>query len=113
MGLRERLRELERLAEREMIAFQLGDVTTARFHEDDVWPECFLHESERGRRHYFGKDPGPAHQFVGALRNAAEGKAERTQGSIILHFLGADTILRGERGRPGPPVRETSPGVYE
>jgi len=36
VGLRERLRELERLAEREMIAFQLGDVTTARFHGDDV-----------------------------------------------------------------------------
>ncbi len=30
---------------------------------------------------------------------------------MILHFLGEDQIMRGERERPGPPVRETSPGV--
>jgi hypothetical protein len=36
-----------------------------------------------------------------------------TEGTMILHFLGEDQIMRGERERPGPPVRETSPGVYE
>ncbi|HEX2183724.1 MAG TPA: hypothetical protein VHH10_15690 [Rubrobacteraceae bacterium] len=35
------------------------------------------------------------------------------QGTMILHWLGEDEIIRGERERPGPPVRETSPGVYE
>jgi hypothetical protein len=77
VGLRERLRELERLAEREMIAFRLKDGTTVRFYEDEVWPGCFLHESDRGSRHYFGEDPGPAHPFVEALRNAAEGEVKR------------------------------------
>jgi len=81
-----------------------------------VWPECFLHEHERGNRHFDGNDPGPAHPFVEALRDAAEGEVERlvpTQGRIILTFLGENEIIRGERERPGPPVRETSPGVYE
>ena len=65
-----------------------------------------------GRR----EDPGPAHPFVEALRDAAEGEVERlvpTQGTIISLFLGEDEIIRGERERTGPPVRETSPGVYE
>jgi hypothetical protein len=53
---------------------------------------------------------------VEALRDAAEGEVERlvpTQGTIILHFLGEDEIIRGERERSGPSVREASPGVYE
>ena len=116
MGLRDRLRRLQKAAERETISFRLRDGTTARFYEDEVWPECFMHEMRRGGRHFDGEDPGPAHPFVEALRNAADGEVERlvpTQGTIIAHFLGEDEILRGERERPGPPVRETSPGVYE
>ena len=116
MGLRSRLRRLEKGAEREMITFRLKDGTTARFYEDEVFPGCFLHESERGSRHYVGEDPGPAHPFVEALRNAAPGEVERlvpVQGTIIALWLGEDEILRGERERPGPKVRETSPGVYE
>ncbi len=112
MGLRDRLRRLEKGAEREMITFRLKDGSTARFYEDEVWPGCFLHESER----WGAEDPGPAHPFVEALRDAAEGEVERlvpTQGTIITLFLGEDEILLGEKERPGPPVRETSPGVYE
>ena len=112
MGLRDRLRRLQKAAERDTITFELRDGTTARFYEDEVWPECFLHESAR----WGAEDPGPAHPFVEALRDAAEGEVERlvpTQGTMILHFLGEDEIMRGERERPGPPVRETSPGVYE
>ena len=116
MGLRDRLRRLQKAAEREMITFELKDGTTARFYEEEVWPECLVHEFDRGGRHFEGEDPGPAHPFVEALRNAAPGEVERlvpTQGTIILLFLGEDEIMRGERERPGPPVRETSPGVYE
>jgi hypothetical protein len=112
VGLRDRLRRLEKGAEREMITFRLKDGTTARFYEDEVWPECFLHESER----WGAEDPGPAHPFVEALRNAAPGEVERlvpTQGTVITLFLGEDEIARGLRERPGRPVRETSPGVYE
>ena len=116
MGLRGRLRRLEKDAEQETITFRHKDGTTARFYEDEVFPGCFMHESDRGRRHYFGEDPGPAHPFVGALRDAAPGEVERlvpTQGTVLKLFLGEDAILRGERERCGPPVRETSPGVYE
>jgi hypothetical protein len=116
MGLRDRLRRLEKDAEQETIVFRLKDGTTALFYEEEVWPECFMHEYERGSRHFDGEDPGPAHPFVEALRDAAEGEAERLvpkQGMIITLFLGEDEVIRGERERPGPPVRETSPGVYE
>ena len=93
---------------------ELEDGTKARFHEDGVWLERFLHGRDRGKRHFEGADPGPAHPFVEALRNAAPGEAERlakTQGTIILLFLGEDEIMRGGRQRPEPPVRESSPGV--
>jgi hypothetical protein len=115
VGLRGRLKRLQKAAERDTITFKLRDGTTARFYEDEVCPECFLHETERWMRPD-GEDPGPAHPFVEALRNAAPGEVERlvpTQGTMILHFLGEDAIMRGEMERPGPPVRETSPGVYE
>ena len=116
MSLSGRLRKLERATERDLITFELQDGSTARFREDEVWPGCFLHEYERGRRHFEGGEPGPAHPFVEALRNAKLGEVERlvpTQGTIIALWLGEDQILRGERERRGPPVTETAPGVYE
>jgi hypothetical protein len=116
MGLREKLKRIKRLAERETISFQLEDGSVARFIEGEIFPEAFLHETARWRRNYFGEDPGPAHPFVEALRQAKDGEPERlaqTQGTMILHLLGEDMILRGEKERSGSPVRETSPGVYE
>jgi hypothetical protein len=112
VGFRSRLTRLERAAERETITFRLKDGTTARFYEDEVWPECFLHESAR----WGAEVSGLAHPFVEALRDAAGGEVERlvaTQGTVLELRLGEDEIIRGERERPGPPVRETSPGVYE
>jgi hypothetical protein len=117
VGLRDRLKKLERGAEGEMGTFRLKDGTTARFYSEEGSPGCFLHETGRWRRGHFGEDPGPAHPFVEALRDAAPGEVvERLvppQGTMLLMFWGEDAILRGERKRPGPPVRETSPGVYE
>ncbi len=115
MGLRDRIKRLQQATRRNTVTVELKDGSTARFYQDEVL-ECFMHESERGKRHYFGEDPGPAHPFVEALRNAKEGELERlapTQGTIIFHYVGEDEIIRGERERPGPPVVETSPGVYE
>ena len=37
----------------------------------------------------------------------------REHGTILGEFVGEDAIMRGEREQPGPPVRETSPGVYK
>src|SRR5918997_4228211 len=115
MGLRGRLRRLTRMAEREMMVFKLEDGTTARFYKDE-YMECFLHESARGRRHYFGEDPGPAHPMVEALREVFNSELARLigeHGMMMGILLGEDEIMRGVRERPGPPVRETSPGVYE
>lgn len=116
MGLRSWLKRLERRSQVEMIVVPQRDGTVRRFYEHEVWPACFLHEMERSKRHLSGEDPGPAHPFVEALRGAAPGVVEGLvpeQGTMILHFWGEDAIIRGEAQRPGPPVRETSPGVYE
>jgi len=105
--LRNRLRKIERATAQDRITFELQDGSTARFQEDAVWPSCFSHEFERGRRHSSGEDPGPAHPFVVALRNAAPGEVERlvpTQGTCLLLWLGEDEIVRGLRERKGPPV---------
>jgi hypothetical protein len=113
MGLRGNLKRLERAADQDLISFELKDGTVARFSED-AFTECFMHEYERGRRHYNGEDPGPAHPMVGALRNARDLQAiMREHGTMMAAFVDEDAIMRGEMERPGPPVRETSPGVYE
>jgi hypothetical protein len=109
------VKRLEREARGGLTEIRQRDGTVKRFYEDD-YIECFLHEYERGRRHFKGEDPGPAHPMVEALRGAAQAEVERlvpTQGTMILAWLGEDEIMRGERERPGPPVVETSPGVYE
>ncbi len=112
--LRGRLRNLERAADEELVAVEHEDGTTSRFRKEDVFPGAFLHESERGRRHYFGEEPGEAHPFVVALRTATNLEALMAeQGTMVGHMLDEDEIIRGVRERPGPPARETSPGVYE
>ena len=115
MGLRDRLRRLAREAESEMIVFTLRDGTVRRFHRN-AFMDCFVHEDERGRRHYFGEEPGPAHPMVEALREVSDSELDRVMsehGMIMGQFVGEDEIIRGLRERPGPPTRETSPGVYE
>ena len=115
MGLRGRLRRISRMAEREMMVFELEYGTTARFYKDE-YMECFLHERDRSRRHYFGEEPGPAHPMIEALRKVSDEEMARIlseHGTLLGMLVGEDQIMRGERERPGPPVRETSPGVYE
>jgi hypothetical protein len=98
-----------------MITIVQEDGAVKRFHQD-AFMNCFVHEMERGRRHYFGEGPGPAHPMVEALRRVSDSELDRLMGehgTMLGHFVGEDQIVRGERERPGPPVRETSPGVYE
>jgi hypothetical protein len=59
VGIRGRIRRLEEATERETISFLLRDGATARFYEDEVWPGCFLHESERAGGNTSAKIPGP------------------------------------------------------
>jgi hypothetical protein len=59
VGIGERLGKPYRATERQTLSFELEDGTTARFHEDGVWPERFLHERDRGKRLFESADPGP------------------------------------------------------
>jgi hypothetical protein len=107
VGLRDRLKRLQRATKGDTIAVRLRDGTTARFYADEVFPGAFVHEMDRGKRDLDGGEPGPAHPFVEALRDAAPGEVERlvpTHGTIVTLMLGEDEIMRGERERPGPPV---------
>jgi hypothetical protein len=113
MGLRDKLRRLERAADEDLITFELENGKVARFAQG-AFTECFLHEYERGRRHYDGEDPGLAHPMVEALRKAKNlGAVMAEHGTIMGAFVGEDAIMRGEMERPGPPVKEVRPGHYE
>ncbi len=113
MGLKGRLRNLERAAEEGDITFVLQDGSWARFSEED-YMACFLNEHDRGGRHIRGEDPGPAHPMIEALRKAKDfGAVVAEHGTLLGSLVGEDQIMRGEMERPGPPVNEVRPGVYE
>jgi len=116
MGLKGRLKKLLKATEHHTFVVRLRDGTEARFYEDELLPEAFVHEFERGRRHSSGEDPGPAHPVIEALRQAEDGELARLvdeYGTMVGILVAEDAIIRGERERPGPPVTETAPGVYE
>ncbi len=113
MGLRGRIKKLERAADADLITFELLDGTVARFAEED-YMACFLHEYDRGSRHIRGEDPGPAHPLVVALRNAKDlGAVVAEHGTLVGALVGEDEVMRGEAERLGPPVKEVRPGHYE
>jgi hypothetical protein len=112
VGIRERLKNLERAAEEELVIVELEDGTSARFREEEIFPECFLHELDRMGRELDGEEPGPAHPFVEALKQATNLDALASEhGTMIVHFVGEDEILRGVRERPGPPVKWNEEGT--
>src|SRR3712207_6756465 len=96
MGVRNRLRRLERAADEELITFEQKDGTLARFPQS-AFTECFLHEYERGRRHHDSEDPGPAHPMVDALRDAKDLEAiVKEHGTMMAAFVDEDAIMRSE-----------------
>ena len=108
--LRGRILKLEREMQLELVVVEHEDGTTSRFQEDAVM-DAFLHEMERGRRH-FGEDSGDAHPFVVALRTATNmGALMAEQGTVVGLLLGEDMIMRGEIERPGPPVERNDEGT--
>ena len=116
MGLKNRLSKLLKATEHRTFVVRLRDGTEARFYEEELLPEAFVFEFERGRRHGNGEDPGPAHPIIEALRQAEDGELARLMrehGTMVGILVAEDAIIRGERERPGPPVVETAPGVYE
>jgi hypothetical protein len=116
MGLKSRLKKLRKATEHRTFVVRLRDGTEKRFFEDELLPEAFVFEFERGRRHFNGEDPGPPHPIIQALRQAEDGELERLMrehGTVVGTMVAEAAIISGERERPGPPVVERSPGVYE
>lgn len=98
-SLRGRLRNLERELYTTLVVVEHEDVTTSRFREDDIYPSAFMHEHDRGQRHFEGEEPGPAHPFVVALRTATNLDALMSDhGTRVGFMLGEDEIMRGVRG---------------
>lgn len=112
-SLRGRVRRLEREAEEvALVVVELEDGKTSRFQEEEIFPECFLHEIARGRRAFDGEEPGPAHPFIVALRTANNLEALISeQGTMIGQLLGEDEVICGVRERPGPPVEWNEEGT--
>ncbi len=106
MGLKDRLRQLTRAAERDMITFELEDGTTARFYEDEFW-DCFVHEFARDRRAWNGEDSGPAHPIIEALRHVLEEELQRVireQGTLLGHLVTEDERIQSGGG----PIKDLS-----
>ena len=109
---RGRVRKLEREMDTALVAVEHEDGTVSRWPLDDLFEEVFLHETERGGRHFDGEDPGPAHPFIVALRTASNLEALMAeQGTMVGHLLGEDEIVRGIRERPGPPAKWNDRGT--
>ena len=113
MGLRGRVSRLEREMDTALVVVvEHEDGTTSRFREEEIFPECFTHEVARGRRHFDGEDPGPAHPFIVALRTARNLEDLMSEhGTIVGHLLGEDEIIRGVRERVGPSVKWNDAGT--
>ncbi len=109
---RGRLRKLEREMEAVLVPVEHEDGTGSRWPLDDTFVDIFLHEMERGGRHFDGKEPGPAHPFVVALRTATNLEDLMAEHGTMLGFwVGEDAIIRGEMERPGPPVTWSEDGT--
>ena len=112
-GLRGRVRKLEREMETEYVTVEHEDGSRSRWQlGDDGFAEVFIHETDRGGRHFDGEDPGTAHPFVVALRTATNLESlMREQGTMLGFWVGEDEIVRGLRERSGPPVRWNEDGT--
>jgi hypothetical protein len=103
MGLRARMRRLERAAEEEMVVIPQQDGTVRRFPADVVFPEAFIHETGRWRAAYRGETVPERHPLIDALRKAKDpGLVEAIaseHGSVISLMLGEDRIASGEVSR--------------
>jgi len=112
MGLKSRLSKLLKATEHRTFVVRLRDGTEKRFYEDELLPEAFVFEFERGRRHGNGEDAGPPHPVIESLRKAEDGELARLireYGTMVGILVAEDAIISGERERPGPPVTETAP----
>lgn len=98
MGIKDKARRLQKIADAKFIAVELRDGTTARFPSDEL-PIAFLNLMNRMRAAYGGALPPPVHPFIEAVLNATEESIEElvsSQGTWVGMILGEEPITRGE-----------------
>jgi hypothetical protein len=98
VGLKDKLRRLQKIADAEFITVELRDGTRARFPSDEL-PKAFLNLMNRMRAAHRGAQPPPAHPFIEAVLNATEESIEElvsSQGTWVGLILGEEPITRGE-----------------
>jgi hypothetical protein len=98
VGLKDKLRRLQKIADANSITVELRDGTTARFPSEDL-PKAFLNLMNRMRAAHRGVPPPPPHPFIEAVLNATEESVEvlvSSQGTWVGLILGEEPITRGE-----------------
>jgi hypothetical protein len=98
VGLKDKLRRLQKIADAEFITVELRDGTRARFPSDEL-PKAFLSLMNRMRAAHRGAQPPPAHPFIEAVLNATDESVAglvSSQGTWVGMVLGEEPITRGE-----------------
>jgi hypothetical protein len=100
VGLKDKLRRLQKIADAEFITVELRDGTKARLPSDEL-PKAFLNMNLMRAAHGGALLP-PAHPFIEAVLNATEESVEglvSSQGTWVALVLGEEPITRGENTR--------------
>lgn len=105
MGLKDRLKTLEKVAAVEMISIPQADGSTKKFQSGAVM-DAFLNMAARGRAHHKGEELPPPHPLTVALRTVDEGampSLTQEHGKIVALIRGEDMIHEGVMERYRPP----------
>jgi hypothetical protein len=98
VGLKDKLRRLQKIADAEFIAVELRDGTTARIPSVEL-PKAFVNLMNRMKAAHRGAPLPPPHPFIEAVLNATNESIEElvsSQGSWVGMILGEEPITRGE-----------------
>jgi hypothetical protein len=98
MGLKDKIRRLQKIADADFLTVELRNGTTARFPSDEL-PRAFLNLMNRMKAAHLGASPPPPHSFIEAVLNATDESIEElvsSQGSWVGMILGEEPITRGE-----------------
>jgi hypothetical protein len=107
MGIKDKLRRLQKIADAEFVTVELRDGTAARFPSDEL-PKAFVNLMNRMRAAHGGALPPPPHPFIEAVLNATDESVEglvSSQGTWVGLILGEEPITRGEITRKEALVR--------
>ena len=113
MGLRDKLRRLQRRAYTASVIIPQADGSVKKFPGSAVM-DAFLSMSERGKAHCHGEELPPAHPLIVAFRTVDEEAMPglmSEHGTILGLMKGEDQIYEGLRERPEPSVSWNEEGT--